>query len=160
MTPLAQSRLLKAPPRVFLTFLLAAPLPIPVAAARQAESPAAALGKIRSKAETQHEIVVLLIRKKEFDQANLEAAKIFDMSWPANEEPTLLKELQLLSKTFEEVGQPSMAMKLLDSNSRAFKSVKSQVWIWKEKGYLYKSMNQNDKALECFRTAQRLEDAK
>jgi tetratricopeptide (TPR) repeat protein len=124
------------------------------------ESPAQALGKIRSMAESQHEIVLLLIRKKDFAQAEAEACKIFDMNWPANEEPLLLKELLFLSDQFLREGQPAAGIRLLDSSMRAFKSSANQAAVWKEKGYLYKSMRDNDKALECFRTAQRLEQTK
>jgi tetratricopeptide (TPR) repeat protein len=145
------------PACLFLSLLAASPIPVP---ARQSDSPAAVLGKIRSMAETQHEIVMLLIRKKEFDQAAAEASKIFDMNWPTNEEPVLLLELNILSRKFQEEHQESMAMRLLDLNSKAFKSAKSQIWIWKEKGYLFKKMGQDDKALECFQKAQRLEQGK
>jgi len=116
--------------------------------------------KVRSIAANQHEIVMLLIQKKDFDQAATEASKIFDMNWPANMEPTFLTELQLLSKKFKDEGQPAVALRLLDTNMKRFKMTSSEIWIWKEKGYLYKSMNQNDKALECFRKAQSLEQGK
>ncbi len=116
--------------------------------------------KVRSLAANQHEIVMLLIQKKQFDEAATEAGKIFDLNWPANEEPLLLTELQILSKKFKDAGQPAIALRLLDTNMKAFKMTSSEIWIWKEKGYLYKSMNQNEEALKCFQRAQRLETGK
>ena len=115
------------------------------------------LGKTRSLAESQHEIVVILLGKKQFDQALVEANKIFLMNWPADQEPLLLKELLRLSDRFMHSGQTAMGIKLLEGNQKSFKSRASQASIWKEKGYLLKSMGKSDQALECFREAQRLE---
>ncbi len=115
---------------------------------------------IRNKAATQHEIVMILLQKKEFDQAATEAGKIFEMNWPSTEEPRLLTEMQILSKKFQDDGQTALALRFLDTNTKCFKSKNSQIWIWKEKGYLYKKLGQNDKALDCFRNAQRLEEGK
>ena len=121
------------------------------------ESPAQALGKIRSMAESQHEIVMLLIQKKEYEQSLVEAAKIFDMKWPVDQEPLLLKELKLISDKFLQEKQAPLALRLLESNAKVFKTNAGQVYILKEKGYLYKSMNETDKAVECFRQALELE---
>jgi tetratricopeptide (TPR) repeat protein len=127
------------------------------ASAAQADTTSSQLGKTRSQAESQHEIVLLLIKKQEFSQALAEANKIFEMKWPADQEPTLLKELLLLSNSFLHAQQAATGIRLLETNSKAFKSSSSQAAIWKEKGYLYKTLGENDKALECFRQAQRLE---
>jgi hypothetical protein len=124
---------------------------------RLAQSENASLKKMRSIAETQHEVVMLLMGKKEFSKAAEEAAKIFDMEWPVEEEPVLLKELLRLSDQFRHEDQASLGIQFLENNSKAFKTTPSRITIWKEKGYFYKSMNQTDKALECFREAQRLE---
>jgi hypothetical protein len=51
------------------------------------------LARTRSIAESQHEIVILLIQKKEYDRALEEADKIFNMQWPDDQEPTLLSAL-------------------------------------------------------------------
>lgn len=129
---------------------------IPLAhAARQLDSPVA---RTKSKAETQHEIVMLLIKKKEYEKAATEANKIFDMKWPEDQEPLLLKELLLLSDQFLQNGQAVLGLHLINKNSKCFKKIPSQVAILKETGYLYKSLGQNDKALECFQKAMELEN--
>jgi hypothetical protein len=138
----------------FFPFLWSAGSP---AVPAQTESPAAALGKLRSKAEAQHEIVILLIRKKDFAQAKVEAAKIFDMKWPVDQEPLLLKELLLLSSQFVHNGQARVGLELLEENMRVFRTTESHIAIWKERGYLHKLMKDTDKALDCFREARRLE---
>jgi tetratricopeptide (TPR) repeat protein len=118
---------------------------------------AQSLQKNRSMAEAHHEIAVLLIQKKEFDKAVEEAAKIFSMSWPDDQEPVLLKDLLYFADEFLHSGQPALGISLLERSGGGFKSAASRIAIYKEKGYLYKELNQRDKALDCFREAQRLE---
>jgi tetratricopeptide (TPR) repeat protein len=115
------------------------------------------LGKTRSVAESQHEIVMILIRKKEFDKAAEEANKIFQMKWPEDQEPVLSKELIGFADEFHKDKQSALAVHLLETNLSMFKTVKSKAAIWKEKGYLLEKMGKHDEALDCFREAQRLE---
>jgi tetratricopeptide (TPR) repeat protein len=110
-----------------------------------------------SMAESQHEIVMILIQKKDFAQAAAEADKIFQMSWPAAVEDRFLKELRLLTDQFLKHQQPAIGLQLLERHAKAFKSTRSQVEILKEMGYMLKGMGENDRALECFRKAQQLE---
>ena len=112
---------------------------------------------MRSIAEIQHEVVMLLLQKKEFSKAAEEASKIFDMEWPVEEEPVLLEELIRFSEKFRQQDEAALGIQLLEDNLKSFKTTTSRATIWKEKGYLYKNLNQMDKALECFREAQRLE---
>jgi tetratricopeptide (TPR) repeat protein len=122
----------------------------------QLDSPGA-LGKTKSMAETQHEIVMLLIKQKEFQKAVVEANKIFEMKWPDAQEPLLLKELLFLSDQFLKQGQALLGLQVIEKSSKCFKSPTSQIALWKEKGYLYKGMNQNEKAMDCFIKARELE---
>jgi tetratricopeptide (TPR) repeat protein len=122
------------------------------------EGPAPAqIEKMRSMAESQHEIVLLLVKKKDFEQALGEAAKIFQMPWPPDQEPLLLKDLLLIADQFHHAGQAAASIRLIDSNLKYFKTPSNLSSIWKEKGYLYKTLGESDKALECFRQAQKLE---
>jgi hypothetical protein len=118
----------------------------------------AALGNTKRIAASQHEYVLLLIKHKEYDQAEKEACKIFEMKWPDDQESLLLTELLMLSDQFLRHGRPSIGLHLIERNARSFKQTASQIAILKEKGFLYKSLNQDDKALEFFRKAQELED--
>ena len=124
---------------------------------RQSDSPVA-LDKTKSMAATQHEIVMLLIQKGEYERALAEANKIFSMKWPDDQEPLLLKELLNVSGQFLSHGRAPLGLELIDKNSKCFKRASSQIAIFKEKGYLYKTLNQNDKALECFEKARKLEE--
>jgi tetratricopeptide (TPR) repeat protein len=124
---------------------------------RPSQPDTASIKKMRSIAETQHEIAMLLLSKKEFSKAAEEASKIFDMKWPVEEEPVLIKELLHFSGQFRLQNQSALGIQFLEKNLKAFKTTPSRATIWKEKGYLYKNLNQMDKAIECFREAQRLE---
>jgi len=115
------------------------------------------LSKTKSMAETQHEIVMLLLKKKDYEKARTEANKIFDMPWPENQEPLLLKELRILTDQFVRQGQPLLGLQISERNFRYFKETSSQAEILKDQGYIYKSLNQNDLALKCFQKAQELE---
>jgi tetratricopeptide (TPR) repeat protein len=115
------------------------------------------LSRTKSRAETQHEIVMLLLEKKEYEKAEMEANKIFDMAWPESQEPLLLKELLILSDQFLRQGQALIGLQMIEKNSKRFKNNSSQIEILKAEGYLYKSLRQNDRALDCFRKAQELE---
>ena len=99
-------------------------------------------------AEAQHEIVLLLMKKQEYDKAMVEASKIFDMRWPGDQEPLLLKELLNLADQFLSQGQAPLGLKLIERNFKYFKKTSSQAAILKEMGYLYKSLKQDDKAIE------------
>lgn len=130
--------------------------PVPLLSQRLNASPA--LGRTKSMAETQHEIVMLLIRKKEYSKAVSEARKIFDLKWPEDHEPLLLRELLILSDQFLHHGQASFGLEMIEKNAKSFKAATSQIAILKEKGYLHKCLGHNDKALDAFREAKRLED--
>jgi tetratricopeptide (TPR) repeat protein len=132
---------------------LALPLAEPRLGAQDAD-----LSKIRSIAAAQHEIVVTLIGKREFAKAAEEANKIFQLKWPADQEPVLLEELLRFSDQFRHNSQPAVALRLLEGNMGFFKANKSKVAIWKDMGYLLQGIGQADKAIECFKEAIRLEE--
>jgi hypothetical protein len=117
------------------------------------------LEKMRSIAESQHEIFMLLLRKKEYAKAVDEAGRIFDMKWPADREPLLLKELMSLSNQLVQESQVPSGLLLLERNLKFFRTVESRVTILKEMGYLHKKLGHSDQALDCFRQAKQLEDA-
>jgi tetratricopeptide (TPR) repeat protein len=118
------------------------------------------LGRTRKIAEAQHDIVVILIKKKEFDKAAEEAKKIFDMKWPEDEAPVLKDELLRLSDLFRHYGQPEIALRLLDTYMCMFKSAKIQTEVLKDKAYLLEGMGRHDQALECYREYKRLVETK
>ncbi len=141
----------------FLTAILA-PLAYAVAEREsQSASQSPEVKKMRSFAESQHEIVMILIQKKEFTQALSEADKIFALDWPASQEAAIRKDLLFFADQFLHGGQAELGIRLIDTNLRVFRNNANRAAILKEKGYLHKTIGQSDKAIECFREAQRLE---
>ena len=138
-----------------VSIFIASLIPILPLYAHQSDS---TIGSTRSKAATHHEIVMMLMKKKQYGQAATEAHKIFEMSWPEDQEPLLLKELLLISGQFRMQGQAPMGLEFIEKNSKCFKQTPSRIAILKEKGWLYKTMNQDAKAIDCFRKAQEIED--
>lgn len=135
-------------------FLILASLTIPHSPAQNSD-----IGKTRSLAASQHEIVVILIKKKEFDKAAEEANKIFQMKWPDDQQlvTVLLNELLDFAAEFDRNSQDALAVRLLETNLNTFKVPKDQAKIWQEKGFLLEKMGKHDEALACFREAMRLE---
>ncbi len=148
-----------APKRIMAGCLLAwmGVCVIPVHPLSAAQAGGAELEKTKSMAEMQQEIVLLLIKKKDYEKALAEANKIYDMKWPDSQEPLLLKSLLYLSDQFLQRNQASLGLRLIERNAGFFKSNASRIAILKEKGYLYKSLGQDDEAIVCFRQAQALE---
>ena len=138
-----------------MLFLLAGVISVGPLSAYQTD--ASTLGKTKSMAEAQHEIVLLLMKKQEYDKAMIEACKIFEMRWPGDQEPLLIKELLNLADQFLSQGQAQLGLKLIEGIPEYFKKPASQAAIFKEMGYLYKSLKQDDKAIEFFRKARDLE---
>jgi tetratricopeptide (TPR) repeat protein len=141
---------------ILLPVLIAGEISASSLFAFQADS-AVSLGKLKSMAEAQHEIVMLLIKKKEFEKAIAEANKIFDMKWPNDQEPLLLEEMLNLTKQLHQQGQALLGVNLIERNLKIFKRKSSQAALLKEQGYLHKSLDQNDKALDCFKKARDIE---
>ena len=138
-----------------MLFIGLMPLAYPAESASAAQ--ASDSSNVRSLAESQHEIIMLLLKKDAYDQALVEANKLFEMKWPEDQESVLLKEAIYFAGQFLQGNKASMALSLLENSSKHFKKSSSLAAIWKEKGYVYKQMNQDEKALDCFREAQRLE---
>ncbi len=145
---------------IALLFILLTTLISIVSVSADQEGTSASLGKTKSMAEAQHEIVVLLIQKKEYEKAAAEANKIFEMRWPEDQEPLLVKEMRTLTDQFLRSGQASVGLRLIERNFGRFKTSSSQAALLKEMGYLHKHLNQNDKALDCFKKALDLEGGK
>jgi tetratricopeptide (TPR) repeat protein len=154
-------RFVKSSAAILLTGILAFTAPVAAGAFdSQQERADDALAKLRSMAEAQHEIVMLLMRKKEFSNAAAEANKIFQMRWPADQEPLLLTELLGISNQFQQHKQEALALQLLEDNHGLFKQRKSQIDIYKELGYICKRLGRDDEALAYFKKAHDLEKAK
>ncbi len=118
------------------------------------------LGTTRRIAESQHDIVMILLKKKEYDKAAEEADKIFALKWPDNQETVLKKCLLDFSDRFRHAQHPEIALRLLDKHLGLFKSNKNRADILMDKAYVLEGMGRHDEAIECFREAQQLLETK
>ena len=137
----------------FLAFT--AGLTVPLLRAQESD-----LTTIRKIAESQHDIVMILIKKKEYAKAADEADKIFALKWPANEEAVLKKCLLGYSDIFRHDLHPEIALRLLDKHLNLFKSNKNRSDILMDKAYVLEGLGRHDEALECYREAQQLLEIK
>ncbi len=107
----------------------------------------------RSVAEAQHEIVMLLIKGKEFDKVLRASQEIFSLRFPYNQEHLFVTEGQILSGALYDHQQYELAQALLDQALRAVNSNNSKALLYKEKAYLCKQEGKNDEAMEFFEKA-------
>ncbi len=115
--------------------------------------------KIRSIAESQHEIVILLIKEQKFDQAVEEAKKIFYLPFPREKHGLLVEEAKEISDGLIHYKQNELALQVLDEGLRSVQPPDLQADLYKEKAYLYKKMGKNEEAMFCFRKAVELKDS-
>ena len=108
-------------------------------------------------AETQHEIVMLLIKNNEFDRVLEASTNIFSLNFPQHQEPLLVKEGQILADALSGRRQFLLAHRILDAALKAVASRKSKALLYKEKAYLCNKEGEDAKAMEFFEKALELE---
>ncbi len=111
----------------------------------------------RSVAEAQHEIVMLLIKGKEFDRVLSASQEIFSLSFPYTQEHLFVTEGRILSSALYDQQQYGLAQALLDQALQAVNSNSSKAVLFKEKAFLCKQEGKNDEAMEFFGKAIELE---
>jgi tetratricopeptide (TPR) repeat protein len=113
--------------------------------------------QIRSTAERQHEMVMLLIRNGDFGRV-LEASKqIFSLRFPVSQEHLLVQEGRILSEALGQHQQFKLAHGLLDQAFRAVQSNPSKIDLFKEKAYIYTKQGRDKEAMKFFERALELE---
>ena len=111
----------------------------------------------RSVAEAQHEIVMLLIKGKEFGKVLQASREIFSLKFPYNQEHLFVTEGRILSGALYDHQQYELAQALLDQALAAVNSNSSKALLCKEKAYLFKQEGKDDEAMEYFEKAIELE---
>ncbi len=111
----------------------------------------------RSVAEAQHEIVMLLIKGKEFGKVLRASREIFSLKFPYNQEHLFVTEGRILSGALNDHQQYELAQALLDQALRAVNSNHSKALLYKEKAYLCTKEGRDDEAMEFFEKAVELE---
>jgi len=116
--------------------------------------------EVRQIAESQHEIVMLLIEKGQYDKVPKAAREIFQLRFPESEEPRMVKEAQVLTNALLHHNQTAIAHQVLDSALTAVKSANAKSRLHREKAYVYKKEGKTDEAMAEFETSVRLESGK
>ncbi len=114
----------------------------------------------RSMAESQHEIVIMLIEKGEFDKAVEEARKIFYLPFPDGKDELLVTAARQVADALGHHDKHDLAGHVLDEALLVVTLPKQQAALYKEKGYHLKKLGKTDEAMACYRKALELEQKK
>ncbi|MEE8350036.1 MAG: hypothetical protein V3R94_10715 [Acidobacteriota bacterium] len=112
---------------------------------------------IRSSAERQHEMVMLLIRNGDFGKVLEASRQIFSLRFPASQEHLVVREGRILSEALAHNQRFQLAQGLLDQALRAVRSTPAKTELFKEKAYLYTKQGRDKEAMEFFGMAMELE---
>lgn len=111
----------------------------------------------RSIAQSQHEIILLLIEKKEFDEVPPAAEEIFKLHFPPEHEDKLVEEIRILTDALLHHNQTSIAHQLLDKGLAKVTVNRSKAELHREKAYLFKREGKADEAMNAFKLAKEIE---
>jgi hypothetical protein len=140
---------------LYLAFTLAVILPSPFLA-----QAGGTWEEVRKIALAQHEIVMLLIEKKEFEKVPDAAREIFTLPFPPDQEHRVVKEAELLSDALQHHGQFEVAHLMLDMAMNCVSTTKAQAQLHREKAFLLKKEGKTDEAMEAFQKSVELEKGK
>ena len=110
-------------------------------------------------AESQHEVILLLIRDKAFDKVLDGCKKIFSLSFPRDREHLLVKSVSVFADSLVRQEQLGLARQVLDAALRAVRFKPSKATLYKEKGYISKVEGKDQEALDFFEEAVKLDQS-
>lgn len=113
--------------------------------------------EVRHIAETQHEILLLLIEKKEFDKIPKVAGEIFRLPFPAEQEHLVVKEVEIITDALLHHNQLALAHQILDDALKCVKTNRSRSQIHREKAFVFKKEGKADAAMAEFEKSVKLE---
>ncbi|MFB3904675.1 MAG: hypothetical protein ACE15E_14590 [Acidobacteriota bacterium] len=114
--------------------------------------------KTRSIAEAQHEIVMLLIKNKQYDKVLAASKKIFALNFPPSREYQLVDHARLASASLIEQKNYTLAHQLLDEALKSVHTKKSKATLYKEKALICSKTGQDGQAMKFLEEAVRLEE--
>jgi len=110
----------------------------------------------RRYAESQHEVVLLLIKNKEFSSVLEESRKIFTLKFPVEHQTLLVEGADEISDALSHEGQNELAQQVLDQCMEALESDPLRAAVHKNKAFLFKEMGMDDEAMVHFKKATEL----
>jgi tetratricopeptide (TPR) repeat protein len=114
-------------------------------------TPDAATLKLLSIAETQHEIIQLLIQKEQYTKAMEEYRGILGLNLPVRYEEAVFKEIAIVTRKFYERGQKDLAYQSLAMGFDALQTPELRARVLNIKASLLKKDGRIDEAIEVYR---------
>ena len=109
--------------------------------------------KLRSMAEAEHEIVMLLISDGDFAAVPAETEKIFSMEFPAKHHGLWVEGTQEIVDALIHHQQYELGQKVVDQCMAEIENPALLSELHKMKAYLFKKMGRDDEAMAHFRKA-------
>ena len=122
------------------------------------QEPSQTSERMMSIAESEHEIVMLLIKKKSYEEALAECVRLFAIALPTKEQDRFLLSARTISMTLRRQGKPHLALQFVDVAIKAVDSREVLAGLYKEKAFIHKEMGQEDEAMKLFKKAIELEN--
>lgn len=116
----------------------------------------ASKSSFREYAFAQHEIVTLLIKNGDFNQAWDETQKLLSVSIPQEFEQNAVKSVTIISELFFRKGRVDLAHQVLEQAGKVIDNPANQGTIYLNQARLYKAEGLNEKALLAYRKYQEL----
>jgi tetratricopeptide (TPR) repeat protein len=107
-------------------------------------------------ASTQHNIIAILLKDKDFNAVLPEYEKILSLRLPAQYDENVIKETLWISEAFLKGQRSDLSLALLERGIQGVNHPKSKAALYQEMGYVYRLQGNDLKAMECFRQAQKL----
>ena len=111
----------------------------------------------RELAGTQHEIIMLMIDNKQYEQVPAAAEKIFELKVPENHQNLFVREAQLLTDALVLKKEFKVAHQVLDIAVKCSRTDKIKARIFREKAYLLKKEGNSEEAMRYFEESLELE---
>ena len=121
------------------------------------QEPVQTSDRMMSIAESEHEIVMLAIKKKSYEEALGACARLFAIELPTKEQHKFLISAKTISMELSRQGQPHLALQAVDVAIKAVDSREVLAGLYKEKAFIHKAMGQEDEAMKLFKKAIELE---
>ena len=142
---------------LIICMILVGPCFLEPAYSLPAEGAQLSYDQMLSIAETQYEIIKLLIKEGRYDRVLPEMRKILDLKFQGEDEQLVAKSSSLIAQLLVENKQVTLAHAVLDETLVRMKQKENVASLLKIKAYLYKSEGKNQKAIETFERALEIE---
>jgi tetratricopeptide (TPR) repeat protein len=115
--------------------------------------------RLLSIAESQHEIIQLLIQKGDFKRAMQEFRVIMDLRLPLRFEEALMKETVIVARKLYDRGQKEMAYQVLEIGFRQLQVTENKARVLNVKAGMLKNDGRLEEAIETYRAEVELRES-